>query len=575
MTPHPTILALPHQERDTQVTSSAITVTGIDSATDVSITGGEFAIGGGTFITSGRVVNGETIVVRGTSSSDFSASVDVVLTVGGVSGTFTITTEDQDITPATFSFTDVTDAPLSTLTTSNAITITDINDAAPISINGGEYSIDGGAFTNAAGTVNEGQMVVVQATSSDLLLTETNVVLIIGSVEETFSITTIEDNEPPQANISFPSPVSFTEADSILVRGTSEDIGLGVASARLNGMDVQTSDDFATWQIEVPLILGDNTLSLEVMDNAGNEESLAVSVLRVEEVIFSFFFPDNNELFSAPSSLALDLENGRAFVGNSNQRGIIEVDLSTGGRTVFSDNSFADTSVFTSVVADILLSEEIMYIADHARGFYSVSLNEGSLGERTWISGSTANIPDDLFPFSQPHGIILDPNNAGRAFIADGNFGVTAVDLNSGSRSVFSSSNIDRGIVPNSDAPIFFADGIAYDSNAGRLLVANDSGGPILVGIDPESGSRQIIAERSDLPMVIPEATQILSDIVFSSSRNSVFVSVNIDVGELEWRILEISLTDGAVSIIADNISGINDIFLPRDLYYDEVKIVF
>ncbi|NTV50929.1 MAG: hypothetical protein HGA20_14975 [Geobacteraceae bacterium] len=77
----------------TLYTSNTITVSGINTATEISITGGEYQINGGSWVTSaGTVVNGNTVTVRNTSSGSASTAVNTVLTIGGVSDTYSTTT---------------------------------------------------------------------------------------------------------------------------------------------------------------------------------------------------------------------------------------------------------------------------------------------------------------------------------------------------------------------------------------------------------------------------------------------------------------------------------------------------
>ena len=83
----------------TEVTSAAITVAGIDAAAAISITGGTYQIGSGTFTNSaGTVTNGQTVKVKHTSSSSNNTATDTVLTIGGVSDTFTSTTVAAPVT---------------------------------------------------------------------------------------------------------------------------------------------------------------------------------------------------------------------------------------------------------------------------------------------------------------------------------------------------------------------------------------------------------------------------------------------------------------------------------------------
>lgn len=178
----------------TVYTSNAITVAGINAAASISITGGSYSINGGSYVSStGTVVNGDTVAVRGTSSGSFSTAVNVVLTIGGVSDTYSVTTLASDGTPDVFSFTDASGVELSTVTTSNTITVAGINTTAAISITGGTYSKNGGAFTAVTGTAVLGDTVAVKGTSSGSYLTAVNVVLTIGGVSDTFTITTKAD----------------------------------------------------------------------------------------------------------------------------------------------------------------------------------------------------------------------------------------------------------------------------------------------------------------------------------------------------------------------------------------------
>lgn len=78
---------------NTTRTSNTITVAGITAAASITITGGEYQIGAGSFTSaSGTVTNGQTVTVRHTSSASNSTATNTVLTIGGVSDTFTSTT---------------------------------------------------------------------------------------------------------------------------------------------------------------------------------------------------------------------------------------------------------------------------------------------------------------------------------------------------------------------------------------------------------------------------------------------------------------------------------------------------
>ncbi len=179
------------------VTSNTITVSGIDAASPITITGGTYAINGGSYTSaSGTVNKDDTVTVQQTSSESYSTTTIVTLTIGGVSGTFSVTTQAADTTPDTFYFADRTNVALNTTITSNTITVSGIDAAASISIVGGKYSINGGAYTSVSGTVVNGNTVKVKLTSARTYSTTTNATLTIGGVSDTFSVTTRSRHYP-------------------------------------------------------------------------------------------------------------------------------------------------------------------------------------------------------------------------------------------------------------------------------------------------------------------------------------------------------------------------------------------
>jgi len=148
---------------------------------------------GGAYGTNLVVFNGVSpagtwrLYVRDDEGSDFGSLTGWVLTIETTGGT----PPPPDSTPDAFVFTDVTSAALSTLQTSNAVVITGINTAAPVSVTGGEYAIGcTGAFSTAAGTVTSNQTVCVRHTSAAANSVTTNTTLTVGGVADTFTSTT-------------------------------------------------------------------------------------------------------------------------------------------------------------------------------------------------------------------------------------------------------------------------------------------------------------------------------------------------------------------------------------------------
>ena len=181
-------------------TSNTITIAGLgtgDTAT-VSLSGTagskQYSKNGAAYTSSsGTAVNGDTFSVRGTASGSNSTAVTVILTIGGVADTYSITTiaVASDTTPNAFgNFTAVTASQLNTVNTSNTITIAGINTASAVSISGnGTFSIAGGGYTTS-GNVTNGQTITVRLTSSGSFSTAVSTTLNVGGVTGSYSVTT-------------------------------------------------------------------------------------------------------------------------------------------------------------------------------------------------------------------------------------------------------------------------------------------------------------------------------------------------------------------------------------------------
>jgi hypothetical protein len=153
---------------------------------------------------------------------NFSFSSALTLTSG------TVCNPSDDTQPDAFDFPDVTGAASGSENTSDPITVSGLNDldgggvSAPISIAGGTYSINSGAYTNAAGTVTNGDTVRVRQTAASTEDgTRTDTILNIGGVPGTYSVTVV-DKKPgafsftDQTGVATSTPV---ESDTITVSG--------------------------------------------------------------------------------------------------------------------------------------------------------------------------------------------------------------------------------------------------------------------------------------------------------------------------------------------------------------------
>jgi hypothetical protein len=135
-----------------------------------------------------------------------------------------------DTTPNAFSFPPVTNAPLSTVETSDPITVAgmDPGASAAVSITGGTYSKNSGAFTSANGTAQNGDTFAVKQTSSASNSTETDVVLTIGGVSGTFRVTTLAGTTDGTATLPLTVPTTLAPPT---INGSTFNVTAGSASS--------------------------------------------------------------------------------------------------------------------------------------------------------------------------------------------------------------------------------------------------------------------------------------------------------------------------------------------------------
>lgn len=179
----------------------------IDGLTPATAVAAALKNGSATSLTPFSIVGGKLIInTAGLTQPAVGVTDTYVLTTNSTpADTVTITVEHGsimvtnvvvlkgvfDTLPDAFTFVDQTGIALSTLTESAGITVAGINAASAISVVGGEYQINGGAWVSVLGTVTSGQTVKVRHTSSGSNSTAVNTTLTIGGVSDVFTTTTL------------------------------------------------------------------------------------------------------------------------------------------------------------------------------------------------------------------------------------------------------------------------------------------------------------------------------------------------------------------------------------------------
>jgi len=319
-------------EKATAVISNEIEVTDINVEVPVSISGGELSINGGEFTTSAKVSSGDKVKVRMTSANDFDSKKEVSLNVGSVVVPFITQTKSNpvvpDKVPNSFSFNAQTTRVANTPINSQSITVSSINEAVAISIVDGKYSVNGGTFTSAPSTVNEGDKVVVQVVSADYGSSEKARVT-IGGISATFLVSTIKDdtldpisfnaregvgrNLPVESDsvtisgINVPMPVTvvggeysidgaeyvssagtITEGQTVKVRVTSSSVPLASKSAILSVGSLQLPF-VVTTQASIPPVSSTDTIEtaedtmvvIDVLSNDSDEDADTLSIVNL------------------------------------------------------------------------------------------------------------------------------------------------------------------------------------------------------------------------------------------------------------------------------------------------------
>ncbi|NVN91044.1 MAG: LamG domain-containing protein [Desulfuromonadales bacterium] len=190
--------------------------------------------------------------------------------------------------PDPFIFTPVSGAPLSSTVESGSIVVTGTSHPVSITVSGGEYQINGGAWTSIAGTVEPGATVKMRLTSSARYSSTSAATLTIGGVEGSFVVTTLADTEKPVVT-SF--ALSTGESTAMTVGITSF---IATDNDRVSGYLVTDSAtppaaDNPGWLASAPTTVtlswgGDNLLRAWARDPAGNVSDPLTATVHLKPV---------------------------------------------------------------------------------------------------------------------------------------------------------------------------------------------------------------------------------------------------------------------------------------------------
>lgn len=460
---------------------------------------------------------------------------------GGSSGKAANDTRPDPFTLIAPSDIDLDEVAFDTPIVSDPVTIKGIDTAAPVSIEGGEYAIGDGEFTNAPGTVRNGQNVRVRVQSPVKAEQSATATLNIGGVTESFTVTTGPDTVPPEVSILFPPPASMTEGATLFLRGTVKDANgtLGDGAVTVNGVEAELAlneaGDEGTWSVEVALAPGDNTVPVVAWDAAGNsndvdESSISqVSVRRVES-IEGESFPDNSVPFSEPISLDIHFfdETPVALVTDPSAQAIIAIDLLTGKRSVFSDNETQEDSLLEYPWSIHVGENGQTYVFDwYVEQPRIYELDDSGTRKLLIEKDETENSIDTPFGL-----YLMGASNSARLYLADRGR-LLGVDVQTKDKVVISDS---LNGIPNFENPIAASVGLVFDEKSERFIVISVET-QRLHSIDVKTGQRSRISIEENL--IISDGT-ILRDGKF-------FLAVEVTKNQISM----IDLDSGRVTMIS------------------------
>lgn len=396
----------------------------------------------------------------------------------------------------TVSWTNVNDAELNTQITSNEVTVSGLGSGCtdPIFVTGSgdSYSINGGAFTSASGVVRDGDRVRIRLISASTHATQDSMFML----NRIWLVTTKpgRPEDAPTVTILSPTDQATVHASRIMVSGIATDpdsvldIRVRINDEPLNGIKATSTDGFATWQAEVPLVSGTNVLRVSSTD----------TLLNVNPVAAEISIDNQATVLVSPKAIESDIPNQRLLAVDQSLRALLSIDLVTGQHSVLSDENTPDaTTLFTDPKKLVVNSVgSTAWVLDSAYDdIIRVDLATGarSLVVDT-IGGGTPQ------PFGGATDLVLDELN-GRLLLVIGrdvDSQVFALDLFSGERTLLSDAS-----TPDANVPFGSPESLALDTINNRLLVLQrDASAPGLTGnkilaIDPTTGQRTLLVDDS------------------------------------------------------------------------------
>jgi len=352
-------------------------------------------------------------------------------------------------------------------------------------------------------------------------------------------------------SIVYPQATLYSDGSAITVRGSTAIEFGSINSVTVNGVNANSTDNFITWSVEVPLTtIGLNTLSVVATNNAGSTNSSAVEIDVIRE----------QYTLERSRSIIHDTANNRVLLVARpffSENAIMAVDLSSGAQTVLSteDQTTSGTSLRSpsSITVDAVRQRAFIITGGNIE---TINL---ATGDRALFS--IASLPGDV-AVSSINSISFDNANDRLLMVALSEQEIISVDPITGVPTI-----IEDTVDTNEAINLTFIQSIRIDEANDRALILNKGQLLAIVSIDLNTGDRTILSDRNT-----PNAKNLFglsgSSSIAVDSANDIAYIADGNAG----AIYKVDLATGARSIFLDRTSSNSLIEEPVDLFYEESK---
>jgi len=462
-----------------------------------------------------------------------------------------------------FEFQEINDARFSTIYLTREVTTGPLCEGSIVGIGSvgegiAQYSLDGGTWTDDTSDIHPGQTIRVRLISAATYDTARQATLTIGEPEcflfyygciwvltggtSEFKVTTQSGNpaDAPQVIVTHPMDGQEVSTSVLQVTGTATDDD-GVLEILVNGISASSQDGFLTWQADVQLHTGQNSLVVESADELLNRNPQAAS-LDIENSLI---------VFKRAVTIAMENNAGHLYVVDMESGNVVAVDTQTDEWSVVSSNQETQVPFISPRRIVVDQAQTQAWILD--RGYQSIIAVNLLTGGRALFKGEGEPLEDmrDL-ALDEKNGQLLallsDSGPTTSTTIRSGR--IVSIDLGTGMRRLLSDNT-----KPTGEPEFYYTYSLLYDNVRDRLIVLQFGN---ILSVDPVSGRRQTLVDYRGLSPGAATIDERGDRIIVGRSPRGVSNQI--------FELLEVDLETGTFTPIKIDVFSINGI---ADIVFD------